>query len=184
LERRHLMSRLHQHLPDRRLAIFLLPVALFMTVPGCADDIDEPVVAPVGDQLDDDLGTDPALVGLEVTARGDVTEVVAPIAFRLDKHGIDAELVAPERDDPEAFDDEDFGDLDLVEEGVLVLDVRENDVVEGANVEVTGTDLAEAERLFDIDLDDALYGGFDDELVIVADRVTTDPAGPGPDRPE
>lgn len=73
------------------------------------------------------------------------------------------------------FDDEDFDDLDLVEEGVLVIDVRENNVAEGTAVQVNGTvrrfDLEEAERLFDLDLEDETYGAFDNELVIVADTV-------------
>lgn len=159
--------------PAHGLAALLVPVAIFITLTGCADDVDEPVGAPLVDEVGDDLGPDPSLVGLEVRASGDVTEVVAPIAFRIDKDGIGAEA-----DDLAEFDDEDFGDIELVDEGVLVIDVRETDVSEGAAVEVTGTvrrfEVAEAERLFDIELDEVVYGAFEEELVIVADRVVTD----------
>lgn len=157
----------------------LLAVALLATVTtACADEVDEPIGAPVVDELDEDFGPDPSLVGLEVSARGDVTEVAAPIAFRIDRDGIGGGDEEPEGDDPEAFDDEDFGDLALVDEGVPVIDVRETDVAEGDSVEVTGTvrrfELEEAERLFDIDLGD-VYEVFDDELVIVADEVVVEP---------
>lgn len=165
--------------PHRRLASALLPVALFITVSGCADDLDEPVGAPLVDDLDDDLGPDPSLVGLEITASGNVTEVVAPIAFRIDKDGLGAEGES-DVDDLAEFDDEDFGDVEFVNDGVLVIDVRESDVAEGATVEVTGTvrrfELAEAERLFDIALDEGIYGAFEQELIIVADRVVGAPS--------
>lgn len=168
--------------PHRRLASALLPAVLFITLGGCADDIDEPVGAPLVDDVDDDLGPDPSLVGLEITASGNVTEVAAPIAFRMDKDGAGAEGEA-DADDLAEFDDEDFGDVEFVADGVLVIDVRETDVTEGATVEVTGTvrrfELAEAERLFDIELDEGVYGAFEQELVIVADRVVVAPSTGG-----
>lgn len=157
---------------NRLLAPFLL-LALLVTVTACGDEPEEPFGAPPVDHLEDDISPDPPLVGLEVTASGEVTEVVAPIAFRIDKDGTGEETDVAE------FDDEDFDDLDVVDEGVLVIDVRETDVAEGTVVEVAGTvrrfDLAEAERLFDIDLDNEIYGAFSEELVIVADEVIPDP---------
>lgn len=156
-----------------RLLAPLLLLALLVTVTACGDEPEEPFGAAPVDDLDDDVSPDPSLVGLEVTTSGDVTEVVAPIAFRIDKDGIGVEA------DVSEFDDEVFDDLDLVDEGVLVIDVRETEVAEGTSVEVVGTvrrfDLAEAERLFDIDLDDEIYGPFSEELVIVADEVIPNP---------
>ena len=162
-----------------RLLAFMLPLGLFLTATACADEFEEPVAEPVEDVDDDIIGPDPALVGLEVTASGDVTELVAPIAFRIDKDGIGEEVEEAE------FGDEDFDDLDVVEEGVLVIDVRETDLAEGAAVRVTGTvrrfQLTEAERLFDVDLDDQIYAPFDDELVIVADEVVQEPGATAAD---
>lgn len=58
--------------------------------------------------------------------------------------------------------------------------IRENDVEEGDAVEVIGTvrqfDLTEAEQLFDVELDDAVYDSFEDEMVIIADRVSEQPS--------
>lgn len=112
-----------------------------------------------------------------MTAQGNVAEVLAPIAFRIDKDGIGGEAARPR------FQDEEFGDRDLVNEGVLVLDVRETAVKAGAPVQVVGTvrqfDLAEAERVFDVDLDDRLYGPFHEQLVVVADSVKQLPRAQG-----
>lgn len=157
----------------RRVFALMLPF-LLVAAAACGDD-DPDVVAPSIDEpdADDDAAApvEPSLVGLEVSAAGNVTEVLAPIAFRIDKDGIDANAVEPD------FGDDDFGDLDLVEEDVLVLDVEETDVDVGTGVEVSGTirefDLPAAEQVFDIELDDQIYGPFRDVLVIVADRVAT-----------
>ncbi len=151
----------------RALVAPLLVVAV--AAPACGGDTEvaEPdVVAP--DIVDVPAPEEPSLVGLEVTAAGTVTEVVAPLAFRIDKDGLGEEVTG-------RFDDEDFGDITLSEQGVLVLDVAETGVELGSGVRVTGTvrefDLPEAERVFDVELDDRVYGRFYDELVIVADTV-------------
>ncbi len=152
----------------------VLPV-LIVAGPACGDDDPDvaapPRVGPPGDVAGPVAADEASLVGLEVTAAGNVTEVVAPVAFRIDKDGIGGPAETPQ------FDDEDFGDLDLADRGVLVLDVRETKVDPGAPVQVSGTvrefDLPEAERVFDLELDDRLYGPFHDELVLVADKVTT-----------
>lgn len=133
-----------------------------------------PVPEP-GDAEVADVG-DRSLVGLEVATSGNVTEVLGATAFRLDKDGIGSgDTPVPE------FDDDDFGDADLAKETVLVLDPRSTaGVVSGDAVQVTGTirqfDLREVERIFEVDLDDRLFGPFHERLVIVADQVAK--AGP------
>ncbi len=150
-------------------------LVLAVASPGCGDDTDvaEPdAVAP--DIVDVPAPEEPSLVGLEVTATGTVTDVIAPLAFRIDKDGLGQAVTG-------RFDDEDFGDITLSDHGVLVLDVAETGVELGSGVRVTGTvrefDMPEAERVFDVELDDRVYGRFYDELVIVADTVA--PVGPG-----
>ncbi len=154
------------------LRVLVAPLLLLaVAAPGCGDDSDvtEPrVVAP---EIDDvPAPEEPSLVGLEVAAAGTVREVVAPLAFRIDKDGIGEEATTQ-------FDDEEFGDIALSDQGVLVIDVAETGVELGTAVRITGTirefDMAEVERVFDVELDDSLYGRFYDELVIVADNVTT-----------
>ncbi len=166
--------------PCRRVLLNLvLPLVLVVTGTACGNDEPEVVAPPPATDLDRDEtpSAEPSLVGLEVTAAGNVTDVVAPIAFRIDKDGIDATVEGP------TFGDDDFGDLDLAREDVLVLDVKESDVEVGDPVEVSGTvrefDLPEAERVFDVELDDALYGSFRDVLVIVAGEVVKKPPAQG-----
>lgn len=166
----HQPSRRRRH---HRLLALMLPLGVFVTAAACGDN-DAPIADPVEDVDDDVIGPDPSLVGLEITASGDVTDILAPIAFRIDKDGIGEEVEEAE------LGDEDFDDLDVVEEGVLVIDVQETELAEDAAVRVTGTvrrfELTEAERLFDVELDDDIYAPFDDELVIVADEVVREPA--------
>jgi hypothetical protein len=155
----------------RRRALVAPLLVLAVAAPACGDDADvaEPdVVEP--DIVDAPTPEEPSLVGLEVTAAGTVTEVIAPLAFRIDKDGLGTEATG-------RSDDEDFADITLSDQGVLVLDVAETGVELGSGVRVTGTvrefDLPEAERVFDVELDDRVYGRFYDELVIVADTVAT-----------
>lgn len=151
---------------------------LGVAAPACGgDDTDEaeaPLVAPDVDDVA--IPEESSLVGLEVTAGGNVTEVIAPLAFRIDKDGLGGVTAG-------RFDDEDFGDAILSDVGVLVLDVAETGVKLGAAVRITGTvrefDMPEAERVFDVDFDDRVFGRFHDELVIVADKVTTAAARSG-----
>jgi hypothetical protein len=167
---------MHSLAPRRRLVLGLMLPLLVVTGVACGEDEPDVVAPPAPVDVDPDTTRplEPSLVGLEVTAAGNVTEVLAPIAFRIDKDGIDATVTEPE------FGDDDFGDLDLVKEDVLVFDIKETDVEVGAPVEVSGTigefDLPEAERVFDVDLDDRVYGRFRDVLVIVADNVAKKPA--------
>jgi len=159
--------------PRRRAIAFVLAVLVFAAA-ACGDDDPDvatpPRAGPPSDVAGPVVADEPSLVGLEVTAAGNVTEVMAPVAFRIDKDGIGGPAEKPQ------FDDEDFGDLGYLDRGVLVLDVRETKVDPGAPVQISGTvrefDLPEAERVFDVELDDRLYGPFHDELVIVADKVT------------
>ncbi|MDP9072458.1 MAG: hypothetical protein M3N68_14465 [Actinomycetota bacterium] len=158
------------------MLVALLSVLVVATA-ACGDDepdvVAPPRVDPPGDVARPVAADEPSLVGLEVTVAGNVTEAIAPIAFRIDKDGIGGPGEKPR------FDDEDFGDLNFLDKGVLVFDVRETKVDPGAPVQVSGTvrefDLPEAERVFDVELDDRLYGPFRDELVIVADKVTKMP---------
>ncbi|MDP8971227.1 MAG: hypothetical protein M3N52_12190 [Actinomycetota bacterium] len=147
------------------------------------------------------------LVGLEVTATGNVTEAIDTMAFHIDKDGLgqqgqqDAtareteETVADDEglvDDVDFYDydyytdfDEEFGDDRFAEEGVLVLDVKETSVASGDAVQVTGTvrqfEQRQLEDIFGIELQDDLYDPFEEQLVIVADRVTRVPAAAGAD---
>lgn len=156
---------------SRLRALFASLLVLAVAAPACGggdrDESQPPVIAPDVDEVP--ATEESSLVGLDVTAAGNVTEVIAPLAFRIDKDGIGGEAAGQ-------FDDEDFGDVGLSDEGVLVLDVAETGVELGAAVRITGTvrefDMPEAERVFDVELDDRVYGRFHDELVIVADKVT------------
>ncbi len=128
-----------------------------------APDPSDAEVADVGER---------SVVGLEVATSGNVTELLGRTGFRIDKDGIGvADAPIPE------FDDDDFGDADLAKQTVLVLDPRSPaELVPGDAVHLSGTvrqfDLREVERIFEVDLDDRLFGPFHERLVIVADQVT------------
>ncbi len=104
------------------------------------------------------------LVGRDVHSAAGVASEVAPLAARL------AETHNP------VLDDEAFDDVELAERHVLVIDPGKTGLNLGEPVRISGTvrelDIAEAERLFDVDLDDRLFGPYERELVIFADEVT------------
>ncbi len=159
------------------LALFTLGLLVLATaLAACGDD--DPAVEgspPRAGPSADLLPPEATLVGLEVTASGDVTHVLEHGAFRLDKDG--ADVVAP------GSQDQEFGDLDLAEQSVLVLGADELNPKEGDSVRVSGTvrdfHLREAEDVFNIELDDRLFQAFEEELVIVAASATTLPGSPG-----
>lgn len=92
------------------------------------------------------------LVGEQVTFAGEVEQVISTVSFEVAGAGW----------------------------SVVVLDAQQAAVAEGDYVQVTGTirqfDIATIEQEFGLDLDDALYEGFDQRFVVVAENVV--PATP------
>lgn len=134
-----------------------------------------PTTTTTAVHLDDGaLGPAASIVGLEVTANGNVSNVVSPLAFELDKDGVgNASTPVP--------DDEAFDEVELSQRPALVVDTTSvDDLGVGSAVHVSGTirefAVDDAERLFGLDLDDRVFDPFDDAFVIVATKVTRVPA--------
>lgn len=136
-----------------------------------------------------EVATD-SIVGLEVTAVGNVSELVDENAFRLDRDGLgsasDKVEDEPEYDygyyDYDYYDygeltlyDEEFEDEDAVDEGVLVLNVGKSTLALEDKVRVSGTirrfDQAMIEQIYDVDLLDETWVDYEDRLVLVAHSV-------------
>ncbi len=143
--------------------------------------------------IDEDTATD-GLVGLEVTAVGNVSEVLSDEALRLDRDGLgedtdedadaDTELGGPyDYYDYDYYDydylveyDEEFEDDDAAQDGVLVVDATGlKSFDEDASVRVSGTvrqfDQDTIESLYEIDLADDTFDEYENQLVIVADTI-------------
>ncbi len=131
-----------------------------------------------------------SLVGLEVTAVGNVDEVLSEEALRIDRDGLGSFEDAEQGHDPLDYDfdyydygslveyDEEFEDDDAADEGVLVVDAKGlADVEEGEEIRLSGTvrrlDPDQIESSYDIDLADEDLGDYQGSLVIVADTITS-----------
>lgn len=168
---------------------------------GCsADEATEDTTSVVADEgvdadpvVDEDTASD-GLVGLEVTAVGNVSEVLSDEAMRLDRDGLgeagdegaDAadELGGPyDYYDYDYYDydylveyDEEFEDEDAAQEGVLVVNGTGLETFdEDASVRVSGTvrefDQDSIELLYGVDLDDDIFDEYENQMVIVADTI-------------
>lgn len=168
---------------------------------GCsADEATEDTTSVVADEgvdadpvVDEDTASD-GLVGLEVTAVGNVSEVLSDEAMRLDRDGLgeagdegaDAtdELGGPyDYYDYDYYDydylveyDEEFEDDDAAQEGVLVVNGTGLETFdEDASVRVSGTvrefDQDSIELLYGVDLDDDIFDEYENQMVIVADTI-------------
>lgn len=184
----------------RPLAVAAM-MAIGIGAAGCSTDDDaaeaSSVVADEGvdadSVIDEDTATD-GLVGLEVTAVGNVDEVLSAEALRLDRDGlgegteentdVDTELGGPyDYYDYDYYDydylveyDEEFGDDDAAQDGVLVVDATGlKSFDEDASVRVSGTvrqfDRDTIESLYEIDLPNDTFGKYENQLVIVADTI-------------
>lgn len=144
------------------------------------------------DPAEDDVAVD-SIVGLEVTAVGNVSEVLSDEAMRIDRDGLGGDDGDEEQAgsvdawdydyDYDYYDytyltefDEEYGDADVVDDGVLVVDAAGlSDVDPGQSVRVSGTvrrfDQDVIESLYEVDLADDVFDGYADSLVIVADSV-------------
>jgi hypothetical protein len=140
-----------------------------------------------------------SMVGLEVTAVGNVSDVLSDEALRIDRDGLGTTEDKGEVDDAADWDydydydyydhddlteyDEEFGDDDLDDEGVLVISATglKNHEVDEA-VRVSGTvrrfDQDILESVYDLNLAGDVFDGYEDTLVIVADSVRPASASP------
>ena len=181
-----------------RIAALPMVVAAALTLSACGDD--EAAVATdtttndsVVDVPASDLDAE-GVVGLEVTAVGNVSEILDPNGFRIDKDGLGgptdpAGTPAPgsyydyydydyyDYDDLTEYD-EDFGDADIADAGLLVLNVSGTEaapVAVGDKLRVSGTirrlDRASIDTVYGVDLAEDLYQPYEDRLVLVADSV-------------
>lgn len=141
-----------------------------------------------------------SMAGLEVTAVGNISDILSDEALRLDRDGLgnaedQGEVGSPleswdyeydydyyDYDDLTGYD-EDFDDADLTDEGVLVVTgagIQGRKVDEA--VRVSGTvrrfDQDSIESVYDVDLEDDTYDQYEDSLVIVADSIKPASAGP------
>lgn len=184
----------------RPLAVAAM-LAIGVGAVGCsADEATEDTSSVVADEgvdadavIDEDTATD-GLVGLEVTAVGNVSEVLSDEAMRLDRDGLgeegdgdgdgSAELGGPyDYYDYDYYDydylveyDEEFGDDDAAQDGVLVVSATGLESFDDdASVRVSGTvrqfDQDSIESLYEIDLADDTFDEYENQLVIVADTV-------------
>lgn len=135
-----------------------------------------------------------SVVGLEVTAVGNVSELLSDEAMRIDRDGLgndedQGEVGTADVDDWDydydydyyEYDelteyDEDFDDDDLADEGVLVVSaagLQDREVDEA--VRVSGTlrsfDQDTIESLYEINLEDDVFDAYENSLVLVADSV-------------
>jgi hypothetical protein len=170
-------------------------LALALGTAACGDDdATEAEASPAATtEVDSDVAVD-SVVGLEVTAVGNISEVLSDEAMRIDRDGLgnaeDQGEIGPRDADDWGYDydydyydyddlteyDEDFGDDDVADEGVLVVDaagLQDRKVDEA--VRVSGTirrfDQDTIESLYEINLEDDLFDSYEDSLVLVADSV-------------
>lgn len=143
------------------------------------------------DDVVDDVAVE-SLVGLEVTAVGNVSDRLSDEAIRIDRDGLgsneDQGEVGTENPWDYSYDydyydydylteyDEDYGDDDLADEGVLVVDAGGlEDFEVDEEVRVSGTvrrfDQLLLESLYELELEDDVFDDYEDSLVIVADSV-------------
>lgn len=173
-------------------------LALGLGTASCGEDVTDTDDSATGDAAvttTDDVADDVAVesvVGLEVTAVGNVSDRLSDEAIRIDRDGLgaleDKGEVGVENSWDYEYDynyydydylteyDEDYGDDDLADEGVLVVDaggLRDYEVDE--EVRVSGTvrrfDQSLLESLYEVELEDDVFDDYEDSLVIVADSV-------------
>lgn len=164
------------------------------------------LLAGCGDDGEDDLGATPAqlgagpdasgLLGLEVTAVGEITEIVANNAFRVDKDGIEPgvpeDLTRPSAGADPAYtplgelDQEAFtrGDEELAlgrdqEQTLVLVPGADLELRAGDRVQISGTirslDAEAIEQVYEVEIDTDTYAPYLDQLVVVAETVTTLP---------
>lgn len=164
-------------------------VLLALGAAACGDDGEVDAVADGGAEEAEGLpGLDAnGMLGLEVTAVGEVTEVLENNAFRMDKDGLDpasAEGADPGTDggDLDPYDTEAFTEGDEAfrygteQEDVLVLvPGADLDLRAGDPVRVSGTirslDAESIEEVYDVAIDEDVYAPYEDQLLIVAETV-------------
>ncbi len=175
-------------------------LALGLGAASCGEDLTDTADPDTGDTgvtTTDDVADDVAVesvVGLEVTAVGNVSDRLSDEAIRIDRDGLGATEDKGEVgvEDPGSYDydydydyddydylteyDEDYGDDALADEGVLVVDAAGlRDVEVDEEVRVSGTlrrfDQSLLESLYEIELEDDVFDDYEDSLVIVADSV-------------
>lgn len=166
--------------------------AVTLTASACVDDPGE----------DDTLGATRAqlsagpdadgVLGLEVAAIGEVTEVVASNAFRMDKDGITPgvpeDLTPPSPGEAPAYTD--LGDLDQDsfvsgdeeladgtdrEDALVLVPGADLDLSAGDPVRVVGTvrslDAQAIEEVYGVEIDSDSFAPYLDQLVVVAESV-------------
>jgi len=168
------------------------PAAALLAVglAACGDDAEgTEEVDGAGEEVSDPTGLDAnGMLGLEVTAVGEVTEMLDNNAFRMDKDGLDPDSDASAAGDPEPSGDTDYYDTDALtagddelsygteQEGVLVL-VPEADLElrSGDPVRVSGTvrslDAEGIEEVYGVAIDADVFAPYENQLVIIAQTV-------------
>lgn len=203
------------HLTLRRSLAAAAVLALATVTAGCGSDTEPNTSAAnaatdtVTDEVDGVEVAVDSIAGLEVTAVGNVSDILSDEALRLDRDGLgsaedqgevgvddyadwdyDYDYDYYDYDYLTEYDDE-FGDDDLADEGVLVVSesgLKDREVDEA--VRVSGTirrfDKDVLESLYDVNLSEDFFEDKEDTLVIVADSVrpasapaATDGAGDG-----
>lgn len=181
----------------RTAAIPAVAVAV-LALAGCGGEEPEPGTAAPGTTTfevpEEDIEVE-GMVGLEVSAVGNVSQIVDPNAFRLDKDGLGGPSDPPGNAAPGTYYDyydydyydydyltrydNDFGDGDIVNTGLLVVDVRGTKaapVAVGDKLRVSGTirrfEQSTIESVYGVNLVDEVYDPYEDRLVLVADSVT------------
>lgn len=167
-----------------------------------ADDAEDALADDADDALPGEGAAAEAVVGLEVTFVGDVTEVLDEQGFRVDKDGVETEEQAEADvygDDGyyDEFYDYDYTDSDYLTEyddelgetaaadrGVVVVAPGGTSVALSDDVRVSGTlrllDLEGLEDAYEVELDETVYGDQEQRLVVVASSVSpADQVGPG-----
>lgn len=158
---------------------------------GCGDDGDDDLDASAAQ-----LGAGPdasGLLGLEVTAVGEVTEVVANNAFRMDKNGLQPgvpdDLTPPSPGESPAYTDlgelheETFtrGDEEFAlgaeqEQALVLVPGADLDLQAGDRVQVSGTvrslDAEAIEQVYEVEIDTDAYAPYLNQLVVVAETVS------------
>jgi hypothetical protein len=176
----------------RRTLTTATVAALALGTAACGgEDATEADASPVATtEVDSGVAVD-SVVGLEVTAVGNVSERLSDEAIRIDRDGLgnaeDQGEVGPDLGDY-GYDydyyeydylteyDEDFDDADLADEGVLVVSASglQSRKVDEA-VRVSGTlrsfDQDVIESLYEINLEDDVFDAYENSLVLVADSV-------------
>ncbi len=155
------------------------------------EDATSSPVETISDVDDIDVAVD-SMVGLEVSAVGNVSDVLSAEAMRIDRDGlgnvedrgeVGSALESDYDYDYDYYDyddlteyDADFGDDDVTDDGVLVVDaagLQSFDVDQP--VRVSGTvrrfDQDIIESLYEVNLEDDVFDSYEDSLVIVADSV-------------